>query len=78
VDAFAREVPKFEGEIRKAAENIIHQVVDDVVTDSAEQFVEEQQKNIMKLNSELALDLGAHLLNRRSESVEIKQFSLPI
>jgi signal transduction histidine kinase len=54
VDAYAREVPDFEGETRKAAENLIHQVVDDVVTDSAEQFVEEQQKNIIKLNSELA------------------------
>jgi signal transduction histidine kinase len=54
VDAYAREVPEFEGTIRKAAENLIHQVVDDVVTDSAEQFVEEQQKNLVKLNSELA------------------------
>jgi signal transduction histidine kinase len=54
VDAYAREVPEFEGAIRKVAENLIHQIVDDVVTDSAEQFVEEQQKNLVKLNSELA------------------------
>ena len=54
VAAYAREVPEFKGETRKAAENLIHQVVDDVVTDSAEQFVEEQQKNLVKLNSELA------------------------
>lgn len=54
VEAYAREVPEFRGESRKAAENLIHQVVDDVVTDSAEQFVEEQQRNLVKLNSELA------------------------
>ena len=54
VEAYAREVPEFKGETRKAAENLIHQVVDDVVTDSAEQFVEEQQRNLVKLNSELA------------------------
>jgi signal transduction histidine kinase len=54
VEAYAREVPEFKGETRKAAENLIHQVVDDVVTDSAEQFVEEQQKNLVKLNSQLA------------------------
>jgi len=54
VEAYAREAPEFKGETRKSAENLIHQVVDDVVTDSAEQFVEEQQKNLMKLNSELA------------------------
>ena len=53
VEAYAREVPEFKGETRKAAENLIHQVVDDIVTDSAEQFVEEQQKNLIKLNSEL-------------------------
>ena len=53
VEAFARKTPEFNGETRKAAENLIHQVVDDVVTDSAEQFVEEQQKNLVKLNSEL-------------------------
>jgi signal transduction histidine kinase len=54
VEAYAKEVPEFKGEPRKAAENLIHQVVDDVVTDSAEQFVEEQQKNLIKLNAELA------------------------
>jgi signal transduction histidine kinase len=54
VDAYAKEVPEFKGQTRKAAETLIHQVVDDVVTDSAEQFVAEQQKNLIKLNSELA------------------------
>ncbi|MFL6579808.1 MAG: ATP-binding protein [Burkholderiales bacterium] len=54
VDAYAREVPEFEGELRKGAENLIHHVVDEIVTDSAEQFVEEQQKSMVKLNSELS------------------------
>lgn len=54
LDAFARQTPQFEGETRKAAENIIHQAVDDVVTESASQFVEEQEKIIYRLNSELA------------------------
>jgi signal transduction histidine kinase len=54
VDAYAREVPQFNGETRRAAENIIHQAVDDVIADSVEQFVEEQQKSTSELNSELA------------------------
>src|SRR5438552_2635859 len=54
LDAYAREVPKFDGETRRAAENIIHEAVDDVISDSAEQFVEEQQKTTNDLNSQLA------------------------
>src|SRR4030095_7693111 len=54
VGAFAREEPQFAGETRKVAENIIHEAVDDVISDSAEQFVEEQQKTSSDLNSQLA------------------------
>src|SRR6266404_4079885 len=54
LDAYAREVPKFDGGTRRAAENIIHQAVDDVISDSAEQFVEEQLKSTSHLNSQLA------------------------
>src|SRR5437762_6498992 len=54
VEAFAREEPQFAGETRKVAENIVHQAVDDVIADSAEQFVEEQQKSNSDLNSQLA------------------------
>ena len=53
VEAFAREEPQFAGETRKVAENIIHQAVDDVISDSAEQFVEEQLKATSHLNSQL-------------------------
>ena len=53
VDAFAREEPQFDGETRRVAENIIHQAVDDVISDSAEQFVEEQLKATSHLNSQL-------------------------
>jgi hypothetical protein len=45
VDMFAREVPEFDGETREVAENIIRQAVEDIFTESAEQFVEEQQKS---------------------------------
>src|SRR5213082_1496825 len=54
VEAFAREEPQFAGETRKVAESIVHQAVDDVIADSAEQFVEEQQKSNSDLNSQLA------------------------
>jgi signal transduction histidine kinase len=54
LDAYAREVPKFDSGTRRAAENIIHQAVDDVVSDSAAQFVEEQIKSTSHLNSQLA------------------------
>jgi hypothetical protein len=33
LDVYARKVPKLDGRTRRAAENIIHQVVDDVVSD---------------------------------------------
>ena len=54
LDAYARKVPKLDGGTRRAAENIIHQAVDDVISDSAEQFVEEQLKATSHLNSQLA------------------------
>jgi len=54
LDAYARKVPKLDGKTRRAAENIIHQAVDDVISDSAEQFVEEKLKATSHLNSQLA------------------------
>ena len=54
LDAYARKVPKLDGRTRRAAENIIHQAVDDVISDSAEQFSEEQLKATNHLNSLLA------------------------
>src|SRR5436190_9531246 len=44
LDAYAREVSNFDEGTRRAAENIIHEAVDDVISDSAKQFVEEQQE----------------------------------
>src|SRR5205823_4416456 len=49
-----RKVPKLDSGTRRAAENIIHQAVDDVISDSAAQFVEEQLKATSHLNSQLA------------------------
>jgi signal transduction histidine kinase len=54
LDAYARKVPKLDGATRRAAENIIHQAVDDVISDSAAQFIEEQLKATSHLNSQLA------------------------
>ena len=54
LDVYARKVPKLDGKTRRAAENIIHQAVDDIISDSAEQFSEEQLKATNHLNSLLA------------------------
>ena len=54
VNAFARQTPAFVDETRSAAEQLIHQAVDDVVADSAEQYMEEQQKAVSHLNARLA------------------------
>jgi len=45
LDRFAREVPEFSGQTREVAENIIRQAVDDIFTESAEQFEQEQQRS---------------------------------
>ena len=45
LDRFAREVPEFDRQSREVAENIIRQAVDDIFTESAEQFEQEQQKS---------------------------------
>ena len=45
LDTFARKVPEFDRETREVAENIICQAVENIFTESAEQFVEEQQKS---------------------------------
>ncbi len=54
LDAYARKVPKLDTGTRRAAENIIHQAVDDIISDSAAQFAEEQLKATSHLNSQLA------------------------
>ena len=54
LDTYARNAPKLDGRTRRVAENIIHQAVDDVISDSAEQFIEEQLKATSHLNSQLA------------------------
>ena len=41
-------------ETRSAAKQLIHQAVDEVVADSAEQYMEEQQKAVSHLNARLA------------------------
>ena len=54
VKAFAGETTAFVDETRSAAEQLIHEAVDDIVADSAEQYMEEQQKAVSHLNARLA------------------------
>jgi len=54
LDSFARSCPEFDNETRRLSEDIIHEAVDDVIADSAEQYLEEQQKSVSHLNSRLA------------------------
>ena len=54
VNAFAKRTPCFDDESRSAAEQIIHEAVDYIVADSAEQYMEEQQKAVSHLNARLA------------------------
>ena len=54
VDAFSSQVQRFDPQTRRAAENLIHEAVDHVVSDSAKQFVQEHQKTTAALNAELA------------------------
>lgn len=44
LNTFARKLPEFDGETREVAENIIRRAVDDIFTESTDQFEEEQQK----------------------------------
>jgi hypothetical protein len=64
VNAFARQTPTFVDETRSAAEQLIHEAVDDIVADSAEQYMEEQQKAVSHLNARLA-DALADLRQQR-------------
>jgi len=67
VNAFARRTPALDDETRSAAEQIIHEAVDDIVADSAEQYMEEQQKAVSHLNERLA-DALAELRQQKAAS----------
>jgi hypothetical protein len=71
LDAYARKVPKLDGGTRRAAENIIHQAVDDVISDSAKQFSEEQLKATSHLNSLLA-DALAEVRHQKGAATAVK------
>jgi len=71
LDVYARKVPKLDGKTRRAAENIIHQAVDDVISDSAKQFSEEQLKATSHLNSLLA-DALAEVRHRKGAATAAK------
>jgi hypothetical protein len=67
VHAFARRTPALDDETRSAAEQIIHEAVDYIVADSAEQYMEEQQKAVSHLNERLA-DALAELREQKAAS----------
>lgn len=67
LDSFANTCPEFDNETRRVSEDAIHQAIDDVIADSAEQYLEEQQKSVNHLNSQLA-DQVAEL--RRQQHVQ--------
>ena len=71
LDAYARKVPKLNSRTRRAAENIIHHAVDDIISDSAEQFSEEQLKATNHLNSLLA-DALAELRHQKGAATAAK------
>ena len=54
LDSFASTLPEFDNETRRVTEDVIHEAIDDVIADSAEQYLEEQQKSVNHLNSRLA------------------------
>src|SRR5256885_14095825 len=71
LDVYAGKVPKLNGRTRRAAENIIHQAVDDVISDSAKQISEEQLKATSHLNSLLA-DALAELRHQKGANTAAK------
>ena len=71
LDAYARKVPKLNSRTRRAAENIIHHAVDDIISDSAEQFSEEQLKATNHLNLQLA-DALAELRHQKGAATAAK------
>jgi hypothetical protein len=66
LDSYARKVPGLDSGTRRVAENVINQAVDDVISDSAKQFVEEQLKATSHLNSQLADALADVRHNKRA------------
>lgn len=53
LDAFEQEVPGLDEETRRTAEHMIHEAFEDLIADSAEQYLEEQEKSVSHLNSQL-------------------------
>jgi RsbRD-like negative regulator of sigma factor len=54
LDAFERQVRRLNKRARRTAEHIIHDAVEDLLADSAEQFLREQEKRMSDLTSQLA------------------------
>ena len=54
LDTFERRVRRLNKQARRTAEHIIHEAIEDLLADSAEQYLQEQQKAVIHLNEQLA------------------------
>lgn len=54
LDTFEKKVRPLNKQARRTAEQIIHEAIEDLLGDSAEQYLQEQQKAVIHLNEQLA------------------------
>jgi hypothetical protein len=70
VSKFGDENPEFTGEVRHEAKQVIHRFFNEMTIGSAQQFVEEQQSTIRRVNAELKASVEQlNDANRRLEEV---------
>lgn len=67
LNAFEREAGPLDNETRETAERIMHEAVEDLLADSAGQYLQEQEQRLSHLNSRLA-DAVAELRQQKHEA----------
>jgi predicted transcriptional regulator len=78
LDAFERKLRRLNKQTRRTAEHIIHEAIEDLLADSAEQYLQEQEKSVSDLSSQLADAVaelrqqkrGARVTNKGNDSQE--------
>jgi RsbRD-like negative regulator of sigma factor len=71
LDTFERKVRPLNKQTRRTAELIIHEVIEDLLVDSAEQYLQEQEKAVSHLNEQLANALAE--LRQQKAATEAKK-----
>jgi RsbRD-like negative regulator of sigma factor len=71
LDTFERKVRPLNKQTRRTAELIIHEVIEDLLVDSAEQYLQEQEKAVSHLNEQLANALAE--LRQQKAATEAKE-----